>query len=110
MWKFAVALLALASPRWIEGAPSSAATQELSSPIIGRWDIHIAQSGKTLPSWLEVRPSGNGYLVGHFVGVVGMARPISRVEFVNGVMHFAIPPQWEQGKADLQVEGRLQGN
>ena len=54
MWKLAVALLAFASPPSIDGAPSSAATQEISSPIIGRWDIHIAQSGKTLPSWLEV--------------------------------------------------------
>ena len=110
MWKLAAALFALASLPSIDGAPSSSTTQEISSPIIGRWDIHIAQSGKTLPSWLEVRPSGNGYLVGHFVGVVGMARPISRVEFTNGVMHFAIPPQWEQGRADLQVDGRLQGD
>src|SRR3954469_2602053 len=110
MWKLAPALLVLASPSGLDATPSSSAIQEISSPVIGRWDIHIASSGKTLPSWLEVRPSGNGYLVGHFVGIVGMSRPISRIEFANGVMHFAIPPQWEQGKADLQVEGRLRGD
>ena len=110
MWKLAVALLAFASTPRVDVTPSLRETQEISSPVIGRWDIHIAAAGKTLPSWLEVRPSGNGYLVGQFVGVVGMARPISRIEFANGVMRFAIPPQWEQGKADLLVEGRLQGD
>src|SRR3954467_3088812 len=110
MWKLALAFLVLASPSRIDGPPSSSTIQEISSPVIGRWDIHIASSGKTLPSWLEVRPPRNGYLVCHLVGIVGMARPISRIEFANGVMHFAIPPQWEQGKADLQVEGRLRGD
>ena len=77
--------------------------------IVGRWDITIASPDGARPSWLEVRPSGNGYLVGQFVGVVGSARPVSRIDFANGTMRFAIPPQWEQGKSDLQVEGQLSG-
>ncbi len=102
MWRFAAALLAVV-------LPTRPAVRSVSpESIIGRWDFTIAGPDRALPSWLEVRPSGNGYLVGQFVGVVGMARPISRVEFTDGTMRFAIPPQWEQGKGDLQVEGRLQ--
>jgi Domain of Unknown Function (DUF1080). len=102
MLRFA-ALLAVVLPAQPASRPSP------NEAIIGRWDITIAGPDRPLPSWLEVRPSGNGYLVGQFVGVVGSARPIARVEFSDGVMRFSIPPQWEQGQADLQVEGRLQG-
>lgn len=77
--------------------------------LAGRWDITITGADGKFPSWLEVSPSGNGYLVGRFVGIVGSARPISRVDFTGGVMRFAIPPQWEPGTGDLTVEGRLQG-
>ena len=104
MWRFAAALLAVVLPVQPAGPPVSP------DSIVGRWDITIAGPDRPLPSWLEVRPSGNGYLVGQFVGVVGSARPIARVEFANGAMRFAIPPQWEQGKNDLQVEGRLEGD
>jgi hypothetical protein len=104
MWRFAAAaLLAVAVPARITAPPASPES------IVGRWDITIAGPDRALPSWLEVRPSGNGYLVGQFVGVVGSARPIARVELTDGVIRFAIPPQWEQGKGDLQVEGRLTG-
>ena len=109
MWKFTVALIALASPAWIARAPHAVERQPAQTAVIGRWDIRIASGDKTLPSWLEIRPSGNGFLVGQFVGVVGSARPIARVEFTGGTMRFAIPPQWEQGTGDLMVEGRLQG-
>lgn len=103
MLRFAAALLAVVLPAPPASRPSP------NEALIGRWDITIAGPDRPLPSWLEVRPSGNGYLVGQFVGVVGSARPIARVDFTDGVMRFAIPPQWEQGKADLQVEGRIQG-
>ena len=104
MWSFAAALLAVVLPAQPASRPSP------NDAIIGRWDITIAGPDRPLPSWLEVRPSGNGYLVGQFVGVVGSARPIARVDFTDGVMRFSIPPQWEQGKSDLQVEGRVQGD
>lgn len=103
MLRFAAALLAVVLPAQPASRPSP------NEAIIGRWDITIAGPDRPLPSWLEVRPSGNGYLVGQFVGVVGSARPIGHVDFTDGVMRFSIPPQWEQGKADLQVEGRVQG-
>jgi Domain of Unknown Function (DUF1080). len=107
MWRFPVSLVALVvsftmpaldlAPRAASPAPS----------VVGRWDITIDGPDRPLPSWLEVQPSGNGYLVGQFVGIVGSARPISKVDFVDGALHFAIPPQWERGTADLQVDGRL---
>lgn len=85
--------------------------QATSTPIIGRWDLRVTETDGTIsPSWLEVSRSGNSTLVGRYVGVVGSARPISRVSFANGQVRFAIPPQWERDTADLRVEGRLDGD
>ena len=89
--------LALAQPR-----PASA--------LVDRWDLRVSGADGVYPSWLEVTASGDRTLVGRFVGRVGSARPISRVEFANGVVRFAIPPQWEQGDGDLRVEGSLAGD
>jgi hypothetical protein len=44
------------------------------------------------------------------VGQTGSARPISRVEFANGGIRFAMPPQWEDRKDDLAFEGALEGD
>ena len=79
------------------------------SPIEGRWDITIDVDGKASPSWLEVRHSGNSTLIGQYTGIVGSARPISRVHFKDGKMSFAIPPQWEKGTNDMTMEGTLDG-
>ena len=79
-------------------------------PIIGRWDITIQTPAGERPSWLELEPSGRGVVVGRFVGIVGSARPISHVMLQSDSFHFAIPPQWENGDADLVVDGRLTGN
>lgn len=111
MWRFPIGLLVLAlssPPNGDEGATRAAVP--VAESIVGRWDITIAGPAGPLPSWLEVRPSGNGYHVGRFVGVVGSARPIARVELTGDQVRFAIPPQWEQGKDDLRVEGRLRGD
>jgi hypothetical protein len=79
------------------------------SSVEGRWDITIYNSGKTIPSWLEVVHSGLHTLVGQFVGAGGSARPISKVNFNNGKVSFSIPPQWETGN-DLAFEATLQGD
>jgi hypothetical protein len=79
------------------------------SSVEGRWDITIYNSGKTMPSWLEVVHSGLHTLVGQFVGVGGSARPISKVNFTEGKVSFSIPPQWETGN-DLSFEAALQGD
>ena len=109
MLRISTALIVLASYAWMDSATPGEPGQSAPDAIVGRWDLTLAGPQGLQPSWLEVRPSGNGYLVGQFVGVVGSARPISRVALTNGVMRFAIPPQWEQGKSDLQVEGHMQG-
>jgi hypothetical protein len=77
------------------------------APIEGRWDITIDVDGKPSPSWLEVRHSGHSILIGQFTGISGSARPISRVNFKDDKVSFAIPPQWEKGSEDLRVEGTL---
>jgi len=79
------------------------------SSIEGRWDVTIDNSGKMMPSWLEVVHSGLHTLIGQFVGTGGSARPISKVNFNNGKVSFSIPPQWETGN-DLSFEATMQGD
>ena len=100
MWRPAILLLALALPNG--QSPSREA-------VVGRWDITIQKGTSTVPSWLEIRPSGRAALVGRITGEVGSARPIARIDFKDNAIHFAIPPQWEEGTGDLSFEGALQG-
>ena len=81
-----------------------------SATIEGRWDLTVSVSGNELPSWLEVRHSGNHTLIGYFVSTSGSARPISKVNLTGNSFNFSIPPQWEQGTNDLVVEGTLSQN
>ncbi len=74
------------------------------STIEGRWDITVFDGDKEFPSWLEVTHSGRNHWVGHFVGISGSARPISRINFADGKMSFTIPPQWEEENNDLVFE------
>lgn len=88
-----------------------AAQQPYRPPVVGRWDLTLtAADGRKLPSWLEVQVSGNHVLVGRFVAVVGSARPISRLEFSQDTLRFAIPSQWESGSGDLRLEAVLAGD
>jgi hypothetical protein len=89
-----------------ESAPPQAQPPARAS-IIGRWDLTVQGPKAAYPSWLEVTLSGTRTLVGRFVGGGGSARPISRVDFDNGALHFAIPPQWEKETSDLVVDAVL---
>jgi hypothetical protein len=80
------------------------------NPIEGRWDMVIMQDGKELPSWLEIRHSGNHTLVGRFVYASGSARPIAEVKLNDSKFNFAIPPQWEPGDGNMEFEGRMDGD
>lgn len=93
-------------------SPVTAAAQEPAPPppVVGRWDLRVTGPDGDYPSWLEIRVSGHETLVGRFVGGVGSARPIGRVDFAKGTLRFAIPPQWERDTADLRVEGTLEGD
>ena len=87
------------------------AAQNPAPPIVGRWDLTVDMNGSPRGAWLEVHRSGGSTLVGSFVGGAGgSARPVSRVEFRDGEMRFSIPPQWESGRGDLSVVGRLEGD
>ena len=81
-----------------------------SPSLEGRWDMVITKSGKELPSWLEVRHSGNHTLVGRFVYAGGSARPVSEVKFKEGKFSFSIPPQWEPETNNLEFEGTFLGD
>jgi hypothetical protein len=80
------------------------------SPLEGRWDLTLNNSGISYPSWLEVMHSGTHILVGQFVGIGGSARPISKVSFTNNIVSFSIPPQWETDSNDLVFEAMYQGD
>jgi hypothetical protein len=95
------------------GSVGAAARDTAAAPgevLVGRWDIDIHTPHGDLPSWLEIRRSGFRTLVGQFVGVVGSARPISRVAFDKGALHFSLPPQWESGVGELTLEGKIRGD
>jgi hypothetical protein len=80
------------------------------SPLEGRWDLTLYNSGKSYPAWLEVQHSGLHTLVGRFVGSGGSARPISRVNFTDGIVNFSIPPQWDTSSNDLVFHATFQGD
>jgi len=84
--------------------------QDAKKLLEGRWDMVITKDGKELPSWLEIRHSGNATLVGRFVYAFGSARPIAEVKYKEGKFSFSIPPQWEKGNTNLEFEGSLDGD
>jgi hypothetical protein len=82
---------------------------QVQTPLEAKWDIVIEKDGAQLPSWLEVRHSGNHTLVGRFCYAFGSARPISEVKLKDGNFSFAIPPQWEPGDKNMEFNGTLTG-
>jgi Domain of Unknown Function (DUF1080) len=80
------------------------------SPLEGRYDLILYNSGKSYPAWLEVHHSGTRTLVGQYVGQGGSARPISKINFFNGIVSFSIPPQWDTASNDLIFEAHFQGD
>ncbi len=100
-----------------KGAPGPAyinygafARDTAGNALIGKWNLRLLAVPDVFSSWLEVERSGSWALVGRFVGLIGGARPISRVEWKNGVARFTIPSEWEWPAGDLHFEIRLQGD
>ena len=87
----------------------SSVSAQNESPI-GRWDLTVDLGDKLVPSWLEVKLSGIKTLVGYFVADGGSARPISKVNFVDGKISFSIPAQWENSEKDMVFEAVLKGD
>lgn len=87
-------------------------TQEIpedAKNLIGRWDLTYDVNGEDAPSWLDIQLSGFKTLVGRYVSFGGSARPVSEVILKDGIFHFSIPPQWEEGDGYFTVEGRIDG-
>jgi hypothetical protein len=89
-------------------------TAQESPSVIGHWDLEVEYGDQWLPSWLEVKQSGNKALVGHYVSFTGSVRPISEVHLKDGLFSFSIPPQWI-GTHDMHLtgsvkEGAMEGN
>ncbi|TVZ15038.1 DUF1080 domain-containing protein [Maribacter sp. MAR_2009_72] len=76
-------------------------------PLEGKWNLTINQEGKELPSWLEIRHSGNSRLIGRFTYAFGSARPIAEIKKYGEIFSFEIPPQWEPGASNMVFEGKL---
>ena len=92
---------------------STLAAQEARRPpaVVGTWDLTLlGAEGRRMPSWLEIHWSGDRVLVGRMVGVVGSVRPISRLDFANDTLRWALPPQWEGGTGDFQFVGVFRGD
>lgn len=109
MWRLFALLLAFATSITASDDTTTRTTTLAADSLGGRWDIVIRTAHGSAPSWLEVESSGRDALVGRFVGIVGSARPISRIETRGDSFHFAIPHQWENGSGELVVDGRFAG-
>lgn len=70
--------------------------------LLGRWDLTVGTGDESFPSWVELTPSG-----GRFVGKVGSARPLGKVEYSNDGVKFSLPPQYESRKDDLVFRGTV---
>lgn len=105
-WMFGIIFLGLTFFAYA-GNSSGLASMYGDPAIEGRWDITVDKGDKKVPSWLEVRHSGNRTLVGYFVSESGSARPVSKIKFEAGNISFSIPPQWEDGDGDFVLEGAL---
>jgi len=109
-WR-AICVTALNMVLALSNLTSSASAQgDGSGKVIGRWDIVVHGQAGDFPSWLEIQRSGTKTLIGSFVSQFGSARPISKVEFDNGQIRFAIPPQWERRTDDQAFEAKLDGD
>jgi hypothetical protein len=92
----------------LAGADDPAPRKE--QTLVGRWDIVVNGVDGKYPSWLEVQKSGIRTLIGSYVGRVGSARPIGKIEQEKDTFRFTVPPQWELRKDDEAFEGKLDGD
>jgi len=75
---------------------------------LGRWDLTLKAPDREYPSWLEVRQE-NGHLAAQMVGRWGNARPLPKVEIVDGKLTFVSPKEEEDLPVDMVFTGELHG-
>ena len=100
-------IVLLFSASFLSAKSLKTTTMDKESTIEGRWDLTIDFENREAPSWLEITHSGNNWLVGRYVGIVGSSRPIAVIHFKDGKFNFTLPPQWETERDFLKFEGRL---
>jgi hypothetical protein len=77
------------------------------SSFAGRWDITIREeSGKELPSWLELTTNRSAWSA-RFTGRWGNARPLPNVLVFGQDIQFVSPKEEEGSKNDLLFQGKL---
>jgi CubicO group peptidase (beta-lactamase class C family) len=96
------------------GAPRAVASGRMdltgSEAIVGRWNLRILAAPDVPGSWLEVKRSGFNALVGRYVGLIGGARPIGKIEWSQGMARFTIPTEWETPAGEMRFEFRPSGD
>ncbi len=91
-----------------ENESSSGATVSV-TPFLGRWDLTLKAPDREYPSWLEIRQEG-GQLRAQMVSRWGNARPLPKIDLLNGAVSFISPKEEEDRNDDMVFEGRLVGN
>jgi len=104
-----ILLLTFSQSLYSEGASSKKGEISTSAkPFLGRWDLTLTAPDREHPSWLELSLDGD-QLKAQMVGRWGNARPLPRVELVNGKLTFVSPKEEEGAKEDMVFEGKLTG-
>jgi hypothetical protein len=78
--------------------------------ILGRWDLTVKGATAEYPSWVDIHLRKETQLQGRFVGQSGSSRNLTRVEYRDGALEFAVAPQYEKQQVDLVFTGRLAGD
>jgi len=76
----------------------------------GKWNLILTENGQQVPSWLEIKKSGNSTLVGSYCYKFGSARPVSEIVVKDGKFSFSVPKQWEPEGFDMQLIGMRDGD
>jgi len=94
---------------WHQVVTASARTDTNVQAFLGRWDLTLKAPDREYPSWLELRED-HGVLKAEMVGRWGNARPLPKVDVINGKLTFVSPKDEEGSQIDLVFEGTLQDN
>src|SRR5882724_6622350 len=86
-------------------SPPSAGSVEA---FLGGWDLTLKAPDREYPSWLELRMEG-GQMKAQMVSRWGNARPLPKVELLNGRLTFVSPKEEEERPDDMVFEGTLVG-
>jgi len=78
--------------------------------VLGRWDLTVKGATGEYPSWVEIHMRTDTQLQGRFVGQFGSVRYLTRTDYRDGTLEFAVAPQYEKQKTELVFTGKLNGD